>query len=176
MNVLGFNDKITKEKAALNFLNDDSVSFSYNNKNIGYAGGLTNDLLDKYDIKQKVFVFDVSLDHILMNVKPETRYREVPRYPHIVRDLSIVKPVSLTSAKIINGIKSLGIDLLIDISPFDLYIDNRDISKHSITYRFIFRAEDRTLKDEEVDLYMKTIMNHVVNQYGVKLKIQGGIL
>ncbi|MCL4478507.1 MAG: phenylalanine--tRNA ligase subunit beta [Deltaproteobacteria bacterium] len=176
MNVLGFNDKITKEKTSHNFLNDDSVLFSYNNMNIGYAGGLTNDLLDKYDIKQKVFVFDVSLDHILMNVKPETRYREVPKYPHIVRDLSIVKPVSLTSAKIINGIKSLGIDLLIDISPFDLYIDNKDISKHSITYRFIFRAEDRTLKDEEVDLYMKTIMNHVVNQYGVKLKIQGGIL
>lgn len=153
----------------------NSAVIKYKDAAIGFAGEISKSVLKRYDIDQQIFVFDIAAERLLADASTYTRYSDVPKYPFISRDLTMVKPVSLNSTDIIKGIRSLGITLLVEVSPFDLYVDKDNILDnvvwHSITYRFIFRAEDRTLKDEEVDQCMRMIMDHIRNNYNVKLKV-----
>jgi len=118
-----------------------------------------------------LFVFDVDLELLLANASPYNKYSAVPKYPFVTRDLTVVKPVSVFSVNIINAVKALNIPFLIDIIPFDLYVDKNNITEHSITYRFIFRDKDKTLTDEEVNHCMKSIMECITTKFSVRLKI-----
>ncbi len=170
--LLKLSNGLTVESGTPDFLAQDNTAlFKYKGDYIGFAGEVAGHVLKKYDITQQLFVFDVAVEPLLADASAYTSYSGVPRYPHIARDLTIVKPVSLPSQNIISGIRSLGMPLLAEIFPFDLYVDKKNISEHSITYRFIFRAEDRTLKDEEVDRLMKAVMEYITGNYNVKLKV-----
>lgn len=137
----------------------------------GFAGEVSDQVLRKYDIKQRVFVFDISAAPVLQEASSAAAYAGVPKYPFIARDLTVVKPVSVLSRSIITTIRGLAIPLLAEVFPFDLYVDKNNSSEHSITYRFIFRSEDRTLTDEEVDGIMKVIRNTITAQYRITLKV-----
>jgi phenylalanyl-tRNA synthetase beta chain len=163
---------LVAEEGYSSFVNkDNAVLFRCNNARIGFAGEVSKDILNKYDIKQRLFVFDVDLELLLANASPYNKYSAVPKYPFVTRDLTVVKPVSVFSVNIINAVKALNIPFLIDIIPFDLYVDKNNITEHSITYRFIFRDKDKTLTDEEVDNCMKSIMECITTKFSVRLKI-----
>ncbi len=160
------------ESGSINFLEPNNTAvLKYKNNRIGFAGKISKDILRDYDIKQQIFVFNIALEPLLSEASSYTKYSAVPKYPFVSRDLTIVKPTSLFCYNITQGIKSLRIPLLAEVFPFDLYVDKKNISEHSVTYRFIFRSEERTLKDEEVDHYMKKIMKYITENYNVKLKV-----
>lgn len=150
---------------------DNAAQFRYKGLSLGFAGEIAGPVLKKYDMERQIFVFDIALEPLLADAPACTRYADIPRHPYIARDLTIVKPVSLPSQDIVQGIRALGIPLLAEVFPFDLYVDKQHISEHSITYRFIFRADDRTLKDEEVDPLMYRVMDYITGTYAVKLKV-----
>jgi phenylalanyl-tRNA synthetase beta chain len=153
----------------------NAVKLKHKGAPVGFAGEISKNILNRYDINQQIFIFDIAVGPLLPDASAYTKYSDVPRYPFVARDLTVVKPVMILSSDIVSGIRSLNIPILVEIFPFDLYVDKNDISDnvllHSVTYRFIFRSEDRTLKDEEVDQYMKVIMDYVKSNYNVKLKV-----
>ncbi|MGB9734953.1 MAG: phenylalanine--tRNA ligase subunit beta [bacterium] len=170
--ILRLKDDILLEDGFINILTKGcSAILKYNGENVGFVGEVSKSILDRYDIKQNVFVFDISIEPLFVSASTYTKYSAIPKYPFVARDLTIVKPVSLSSMSIINIIKSIEIPILVEIFPFDLYVDKNNISEHSITYRFIFRANDKTLTDEEVDSYMKIIMERITAGLNVRLKI-----
>ncbi len=138
---------------------------------IGIAGEVAENIVNTYGIKQRIFVFDISLEPLLAKASLYSTYAGVPKYPFITRDLTIIKPVSLLSAHIIQAVRALALPLLSEVFPFDLYVDKNNISEHSITYRFVFRAEDRTLTDDEVDRLMKIIMDTITGHFKITLKV-----
>ncbi len=169
---LKIRDGITGEAGSSNLLaKNNTVFLKCGDTQIGFAGEVAENILRKYDIKQRIFVFDIYADPLLLKASLYSQYTAVPKYPFISRDLSMVKPVSLLSLDIINTVRSLNIPLLSEVFPFDLYVDKNNISEHSITYRFIFRAEDRTLTDETVDDLMKVIRDTITAHYKVTLKV-----
>jgi phenylalanyl-tRNA synthetase beta chain len=169
---LKIRDGITGEAGSSNLLaKNNTVFLKCGDTHIGFAGEVAENILRKYDIKQRIFVFDIYAEPLLLKASLYSQYTGVPKYPFISRDLSMVKPVSLLSLDIINTVRSLNISLLTEVFPFDLYVDKNNISEHSITYRFIFRAEDRTLTDETVDDLMKVIRDTITAHFKVTLKV-----
>ncbi len=137
----------------------------------GFAGEVADSVLRKYDIKQKVFVFDITAGPVFREASLAGTYAGVPKYPFIARDLTVVQPHSVLSRDITGTVLGLRIPLLSEVFPFDLYVDKNNRSEHSITYRFIFRSEDRTLTDEEVDGIMKVIRDTITARYRITLKV-----
>jgi phenylalanyl-tRNA synthetase beta chain len=163
---------VTGEPGSSNLLAQHNATFlRCEDIYIGFAGEVAESILNRYDIRQRIFVFDIYAEPLLLKASVYSRYAGIPRYPFISRDLTIVKPVSLLSSNIINAVKSLDIPLLSEVFPFDLYVDKNNVSEHNVTYRFIFRAEDRTLTDEEIDGLMKVIMDSITGGFNVKLKV-----
>jgi phenylalanyl-tRNA synthetase beta chain len=98
-------------------------------------------------------------------------YRRISSFPIVKRDLAVVTDEKVTWANIRGCIESLKIDYLGDIEFFDVYRGKQiEKGKKSIAFKLIFRAEDRTLKSEDIDALQEKILANLSNSLGATLR------
>jgi phenylalanyl-tRNA synthetase beta chain len=97
----------------------------------------------------------------------------LPRYPSIVRDLSIVVDERLPAATVRGTIRASGPATLVTVREFDRYqgpgVPNGRVS---LSVRLTFRAGDRTLTDAEVQQAVDRIVNALAREHGATLRGQ----
>ncbi len=142
-----------------------AAQISIDNRVLGCIG-----LLDLPSVDGDYYYFDVNLDE-LIRFLPQTIFMPLPRYPIVTRDLSFLSDVAVDAATIYNLIKKVGGPLLKDLKVFD-YFAGRNLpeGKKNLGFRLIFRSEERTLKDEEVDLIIDHIEKVVTEKTGASLR------
>ena len=91
--------------------------------------------------------------------KRELRAQPLPKYPSIVRDVSILVDEALPAAAVRGTIRSAAPSLLQSVVEFDRY-QGKGIpeGRLSLSLRLTFRSADRTLTDDEVDGAMNEIV------------------
>ena len=116
-------------------------------------------VLDLWGIKEKVYGFVLSIPDILPLISNVTDYHKIPKFPAVERDLAILVPEYLSNEAVENIILQAGTEHLEKLVLFDLYQGKQvpDGFK-SMAYNLSFRAEDRTLTDKEVELWIKNII------------------
>ena len=99
----------------------------------------------------------------------ELKAESLPRYPAIVRDLSILVPDVLPAAAVRGTIRSAAPPTLVSIVEFDRYTGKGvPQEKISLSLRLTFRANDRTLTDEDVQAAMDAIVAAVRTAHGAE--------
>jgi phenylalanyl-tRNA synthetase beta chain len=80
------------------------------------------------------------------------RYRAIPEQPATERDLALLTPIGVESARVEEAIRGAAGELLEWIGVFDVY-EGPGVADgfRSVAWRLRFRAADRTLTDAEVD-------------------------
>jgi phenylalanyl-tRNA synthetase beta chain len=77
-----------------------------------------------------------------------------PRFPSVTRDLAVVAGRSQAHGEIAQALLGAGEPLLASVELFDVFTDDRGekiaADKKSLAYSLTYRAEDRTLRAEEV--------------------------
>ena len=87
------------------------------------------------------------------------------------RDFAVVSDEKVAWAEIKGCIDSLNIDYVDDIEFFDVYRGKQiEKGRKSIAFRVIFRADNKTLKSEEVDVLQEKILDNLNNSLGVSLR------
>jgi phenylalanyl-tRNA synthetase beta chain len=83
----------------------------------------------------------------------------LPRYPSIVRDISMLVDDTLPAAAVRGTIRSAAPSTLASIAEFDRY-QGKGVpeGRVSLSLRLTFRAPDRTLTDDEADAATDTIV------------------
>ncbi|HEV3138868.1 MAG TPA: phenylalanine--tRNA ligase subunit beta [Vicinamibacterales bacterium] len=138
-------------------------------RRIGVVGQLTAAAAEARELPRhdRVFVAEVDLDAIgpadIAPVSP------LPRYPSVVRDLSIVVADSLPAARISSTIHSLTGTLrapLHQVGFFDRY-RGKGVPEGSVSLslRLTFQADDRTLTDAEVQHSFESILSALVRAH-----------
>ena len=144
-----------------------------NGTSIGYLGQVTPAAVERAGAPRhdKVFVAELDLDRLAaIGTTDEERVRPLPRYPSIVRDLSILVAESLP-AEIIRGTIQAAADEaaapLTAIGFFDRYkgkgVPDGTVS---VSVRLTFQASDRTLTDGEVQQAFDRILSALVTNHG----------
>lgn len=109
----------------------------------------------------EVYVGEINLD-TLSAAAPTGTLRAVtlPRYPSVVRDISILVNDALSAASVRDTIRSAAPDTLIQVREFDRY-EGKGIppGKVSLSFRLTFQSSERTLTDDEVQAAMQRIMD-----------------
>ncbi|HMD35888.1 MAG TPA: phenylalanine--tRNA ligase subunit beta [Vicinamibacterales bacterium] len=123
--------------------------------------------------QDRVFVAELDLDALAAAKPPiDESSRPLPRYPFVVRDLSIVVPDALPAAIIRGTIQaaSRGVPApLLGVDVFDRY-QGKGVPEGSISLslRLTFQADDRTLTDAEVQESFDAIVAALAREHGAK--------
>ncbi|MEO6587965.1 MAG: phenylalanine--tRNA ligase subunit beta, partial [Pyrinomonadaceae bacterium] len=146
-----------------------SASVLYKNKYVGSVGRLADDIAQNYKFKQPVFVAEIDLQTILQSGVQEVFYRPLPSLPSVQRDVSLIVKRDKNFAQIKSFIESQNFELLRNIAFVDVF-EGKGMSdnERSLTIRFEYRSDERTLLEEEVDLIHSRILNEVSNNFGAK--------
>ncbi len=154
-------------------LKDDNKIFSKNTlviKNgediIGYLGEVSGSMLKKFDIEEKVYLIQIDLFKLYGIDSTVPHYSEVAPFPGVERDLAFILDEKLPAGDVKEEIIRNGGRLLKNVQVFDVYAGkNIDIGKKSVAYNLQFAAPDRTLRDEEVDSAVKTVIKAVEKKF-----------
>ncbi len=143
----------------------------YKNKDlIGVIGNPKKDLLKKYDCEGKSVFWEIKLLPLLEIVQEEREFQPLPKYPAIIRDISFIIAQNILVDKILNIIQKACPVNLEDVDLFDIYVGkNLSSGAKSMSFHLTFRANDRTLKNEEVDKEMEKIYK-VLKDIGAEIR------
>lgn len=142
-----------------------SATINVNGSDIGFLGLLHP------SIEKNVYVAEINLDKLLKNRVSKLKYKEVSKYPKVVKDLAFIVEKNINSEDIVKVIKKSGGKTLTNIEVFDLYTgENVKENEKSIAYSLTFEDMNKTLSDEEVMLIFNKIISDVEVKLNAKLR------
>jgi len=102
---------------------------------------------------------------------PAPQVQPIPRFPSVVRDLSIIVSERLPAAEVRGTIRSNAPSTLAAVGEFDRYQGKGVPDGHvSLSIRLTFRASDRTLTDSEVQRDVEAIVAALAASHGATLR------
>jgi phenylalanyl-tRNA synthetase beta chain len=99
--------------------------------------------------------------------RPYVAYRALPTTPPVERDVALVVPDGVTAQAIEAAMREVGGALLVDTRVFDEY-SGEGVPGRSVAWRLVFRAQDRTLREEEVDEALAGVLTTLKERLGVE--------
>ena len=121
-------------------------------RNIGSMGRLSDAVSNSYKFRQPVYILELQLSDLLESNETVVHYYPLPRFPSIVRDLSLLIDRDTTFGEVVREIKEREVQSLDAVALVGTYEGaNIPPNKRSITLRIEYRADERTLRDEEVE-------------------------
>ncbi|MGD0061038.1 MAG: phenylalanine--tRNA ligase subunit beta [Verrucomicrobiia bacterium] len=106
----------------------------------------------KLDLRDAVYVAELDLGAVLVSQTREKTFRELPKFPAVVRDMALVVSDTVSHAEIVAAIEVGRNKVLEKVELFDIYTGGSIATgKKSMAYSLTFRAADRTLTDAEVN-------------------------
>jgi phenylalanyl-tRNA synthetase beta chain len=138
----------------------ESLLYSFNNQVIAEAGKISQSTLKKFDIGQDVYYAHLEWDQVLEMIKNNViRYRELPKYPAVRRDLALLVNSDVKFSLIRELAYKAEKDILRDVSLFDVYeSESLGRNKKSYAVSFILQDEQRTLTDKNIDKVMSNFI------------------
>jgi phenylalanyl-tRNA synthetase beta chain len=132
---------------------------------IGWIGELRPEVLDVYEIKEKVLCSELDFDIISEKGTDKRAYRAIPRYPAVIRDFSFYVDDSIPVGSLIEIIKGVS-PLIISVGVFDIF--KKEV--RSIAFRVVFQSYEDTLTDEAVNDLQQIIIDRLTEREGIKLR------
>jgi phenylalanyl-tRNA synthetase beta chain len=137
---------------------------------LGELGQLSPEVLSARGLppNEPVYAFAMDVD-AAASARPrgDLRAQSLPRFPAIVRDLSILVDNGLPAATVRGTIRAAAPETLTGLTEFDRYRGaGVPEGRVSLSLRLTFRSPDRTLTDAEADAAMAGIVEALASTHG----------
>jgi phenylalanyl-tRNA synthetase beta chain len=127
-----------------------STVISCDGEELGWLGELHPLVAREWGIDGAA-VMELELDRLLAIAAGESTYRDVISYPALGEDLAVVLPEQVPAAQVLEAVRWAAGELLDEVGVFDVYSGPQvGEGKRSLALSLAFRAQDRTLADEDV--------------------------
>ncbi len=138
---------------------------------VGTIGRLADEVAANYKFKQAIFVAEVDLQKLLETPTEPILYRSLPRHPGISRDVSLLVKRNVSFGEIRELIAEFKAEFWQSSEFVDIY-EGKGIAddERSVTIRLDYRADGRTLLEEEVEKSHDSILRAVTERFATKLR------
>ena len=124
-----------------------------------------------YEIDREAYLAYFDVDALFELANLTKAYVLLARFPEISRDMAVVVTDNIINSDLLAIIRKNGGKHLRTSSLFDVYTgENVAPGTKSMAYSLVFRADDRTLTDEEVAKTMAKILAALQDAYGAQLR------
>ena len=149
----------------------EGIAISQGNEILVEFGVVKKSILKHFDIKQEVLFADFNWALILKLLSNKIKYVEIPKYPEVRRDLSLLLDDSVSFDAIYNIARQTEKSLLKDISLFDVYQGkNLPEGKKSYAVSFTIQDNTKTLTDVQIDKIMGKLQKNLETELGASLR------
>ena len=133
----------------------NTASISYEDRELGWLCALHPAVLQKLDRKAAAVCAQLDMDAFAAIQGKDIAYREPSRFPGIDIDLSLTMPQGLTFQQLTPAWADMDPETLTSVTLIDSFQQNGVMS---ITLRFAFSSQERTLSKEEVQPWVDAIV------------------
>lgn len=139
---------------------------------IGSVGLLSPAIQKHFDLQTPVVAAELSLEPYLHAMPVYGSLTSLSTYPAIQRDLSIVVDERVAWSKIEEAVAQAELSLLESIEFAGIYRSSRQVGpgRKSVTLRLTFRDAERTLRHEEVDPQVQSVLQRLADETGAVLR------
>ena len=161
--------EIEPETTNLTFHPGRCAKIVYNNIYIGTFGELHPNVIENYNLGQRVYVAEINIDTVFENLNLTKSYNPLPKYPSTSRDIALIVKDEVFVKQIEDIIKANGEDLVESYKLFDVY-KGAQIGHKSIAYSITYRSKDKTLTDEDVAKVHEKILSELSEKLNANLR------
>jgi len=171
-NVVGITDySFERESDNATYHPNRTASIIIAGQKAGTIGEIHPDVLENFEIGTKVYAGTIEIDKLMANLGGVAQYKALPKFPAVSRDIAMVIDDNILVSEIEAVIKQRGGKILEDITLFDVYKGKQvQEGMKSVAYSITFRAEDRTLTDDDVSKSMRKIVDGLKTNLNAQLR------
>ena len=141
-----------------------SATINVSGINVGVIGKIHPSVL-----KDDVYAMEINLTKLLAIRTGSMKYKDISKYPGIIKDVAFIVDNKLSNEEIVTAIKKSGGKLLTNIQIFDIY-PNIEEGKKSMAYKLTFEDATKTLSDEEVMDVFNKVIKDIESKFNAKLR------
>ena len=124
-----------------------------------------------YGVSEELYAAELDFPAMFAHRTTELYYAPLPRYPAVMRDISLVCDDALTAGELEKCIRRAGGEYLESVEVFDVYKGaNIPEGKKSISFALALRAGDQTLTDDHADEAVAAILDALAREYGAVIR------
>jgi len=139
-------------------------------KLIGTMGQLHPELQLQYDLND-VYLAEIGLEAIYSDADADIRYRELPRFPAVERDIAVVVGKDVEAGAMLHAIREAAGELMQTVQVFDVFTGSKlGDDKKSVAMALVYRHRERTLTDEEITEVHSRVVSRLEEQFGAELR------
>lgn len=145
---------------------------SVDGRAVGAIGRLKAEIASDYKFKQAVYVAEIDLQTLLAEPARQAVYSPLPKYPSVIRDVSLLVTGQITYDAVSSHIRENGGPHCRSVRYVDLYKgEGLDPGQGSLTIRIEFLSESGTLTDAEIDDAMARILDSLDKTMNIRPRI-----
>ncbi len=142
---------------------------------LGTFGQLHPQLRQERDLPDEVYVFQLDLNVAIAQLEQDEilipTFQSYSTYPSSDRDLAFYIPTTVAVAELKRLMTKTGGKLLESVELFDEYRGDRvPEGQRSLAFRLVYRADDRTLTDDDIAPLQQKVREALVEKFRVELR------
>jgi phenylalanyl-tRNA synthetase beta chain len=150
---------------------EPGASVTIGGRPVGRLGVLSRAALRHFDLDLRLLAAELEPGPLLERFPPQTQARALPGFPAIERDVSAILEEGVTWAQVRQSVRERALPHLEAIEFVTTYRGPQiGAGRKSLTLRLRFRADDRTLRHEDVDGAMEGLMRHLTQALGAEIR------
>ncbi len=139
---------------------------------LGSAGEIHPRVALALDVPRGVVAFELSFEALVRHAQLVPRYRGIPRFPAVLRDLAVVVGDAVPAADVLALVRAEA--LVEDVTLFDVYRGAPlPAGKKNLAMAIRYRAADRTLTDADADAAHGRIVERLRADAAVRAELRG---
>jgi len=145
-------------------------SFSVHHAVLARFGQLHREVAREYKLRQPVYLAEIDLDGLLTLDLRARRFRPIPRFPAVERDLSLLVPAAVSYRQIEDAVGAVRLADFQGFRAVDRFEGGALPRGHySLLLRIVLQSSERTLTGEEAEASSRTIVA-ALEPLGVRLR------
>ena len=141
------------------------------NQPVAQLGAVSTAVLKRLDVSQPVWFAELDWDGLMRKYKSRLVAQELPKFPEVRRDLSLVVDRTVTFDQLRQIARRAEKKLLRHVNVFDVYEgDNLGEGKKSYSVSFLLQDATQTLTDQALDQVMNRLIQQFEQQAGAVIR------
>lgn len=138
---------------------------------LGTLGEIHPDVAENYGIEERCYIAEINIDILFANSNLNKVYKVLPKFPAVTRDMALLVDDAVLVQEIEDIILKQGGKMVEKVKLFDVYKGKQIAEgKKSVAYSILYRLENKTLTDEEVNKVHDKIVRTLENRLGAQLR------